>query len=944
VRKAIEALVLVAAAAGAARAGDVKMLNGFNDDAECAKFRFSSSVKVELSAEHATEGGKSAKVTFLTGKRYAGFNLKGSILERWGDYDYVSFDVFNPSDKDQSIFVRIDDSKSKRNDYSSQFGRRFKVFPGANTVKIKTARMPNQVQAWLQRKLDPNKLTLVCVWYGGVPKEDAVLYLDNFALRNNPKVELPKAMRCFDFGPADADCWPGFTHVTPKSRYSDEKGYGFADTQKLKGLDDSFGEGLKHGEALVGTSVYRGGSMSFTVKLDPGRYRIWGATGMAIYPKREYTVTCNGRRIFRCEAGDRLGDLDIFGRDYTKKKTIWETHFLGQVGDEFTAEVDVKTGRAEIKLEGSYSSWLSGGLRALIMHPVGDAASEKTFADIQRQRKEKFLARWRELKPAKLPAPPEFTRAERSRGFMLAYRHYAEKITPYFVPAAGDRLEKLSIAATPGEKEPAVFIVYPTRDAPKAEVTVGDLTGRAGTITASAVGIEYVHYRHLKGSGGMNIVPSHVVPRSWLALEKGIPRQFWLTVNVPADAAAGRYSGTVTVTAAGRKASFPLELEVYPFKLDSVADCGLIYAHIFFVPKTREDTEAAVKCLTAHSVNSATVSGVIKLKGKDPATGKPLFDFSRLDMVMDVMKKAGMTGPVPLFDMSIQGEGGGNSYPHLPFRRAPFNFKITDAGYYDAMTELTRAVKQRAEEKDYLPVLMYPVTELSNDPHMGPPYLEKLVKAFRKVDGVKLICSLNTPKDIVCAKYLDHMMVNWGLKLTEERLARIRSDGARLWFQNIGQSRYTEGFLMLKAGAIGRRQWAVSGRAGGSVHSGDPYNAFMGSGNASLLFCARDEAVPNVTLKWMSEGADDYRYATKLLGLIKEADEKGPARAKAAAAEAQKAYDSILASIRVNTGGARIEIDGRCDNIGDFFDKSTYDRFRRTIAAHILSLNKALGR
>lgn len=42
--------------------------------------------------------------------------------------------------------------------------------------------------------------------------------------------------------------------------------------------------------------------------------------------------------------------------------------------------------------------------------------------------------------------------------------------------------------------------------------------------------------------------------------------------------------------------------------------------------------------------------------------------------------------------------------------------------------------------------------------------------------------------------------------------------------------------------------------------------------------------------------------------------------------------------------GARIEIDGRCDNIGDFLDKATYARFRRTIAEHILSLRKALGR
>lgn len=922
-----------------------KTINGFNDEAERSNCTYAKALKVELVAEHVTEGTKSVKLTCPPNRRWTGFNVRKELLARWGDYDYFTFDIFNPYDKDVVIYVRIDDDQSRQSDYSTQYGRGFKLQPGANQVKIKLSRMPNQVQPWLQRKLNPNTLKLVAIWFPYNKTEETVLYFDNVSLRNAPRAELPEAMRCFDFGSADADCWPGFTHVTRKSKYTDETGYGFNDTRNLRAIDDSFGEGLKHGEALVGTSIYRGGPLTFAVKVDPGRYKIWGATGMSIHPKRAYSVTCNGQPIFTCKAGDRLKDLDPFGRDYTRKSTIWETLFLGQICDEFMAEVEIKNGKTEITVAGEYASWLSGGLRALIVYPVGNAEAEKGFGEVQKQRRSAFLEKWRELKPAKLQSPAAFTADEQARGFMLAYRHYAERISPHFVPVAEDRLKAISIAATPGEMEPAVFIVYPTRDSAKAEVRVSALSGPAGAIPASAITIDYVHYRYVKArGGGLEAVASHVVPRNWLALEKGIPRQFWLTVKVPGNAAPGKYTGTVTVSAAGGQARFPLEAEVYPFKLDTVADCGLIYAHIWSVPEAREDVEAVVKCLAEHNVNSATLSGVIKLKGKNPKTGKPTFEFSRLDMAMETMRKAGMTGPVPLFDMSIQGEGGGNSYPHLGFTRAPYNYKVTDSRYFDAIAELTRQVKERAEAKNYLPVLMYPVTELSNDPHLGPPYLEKLVKAFRRVEGVELICSLNTPKDIVCAKLLDHMMVNWGLKLTEERLARIRDDGAKLWFQNIGQSRYTEGFLMLKAGAIGRRQWIVSGGAGGRVHAGDPFNSLMGGGNSSVLFRAPDRAVPNITLKWMSEGADDYRYASKLLRLVKEANESGTAEAKAVAAEARKAYDKILAAIRINTGGARIESDGRCDNIGDFFDKSTYDGFRRTIAKHIILLQEAAGK
>ena len=124
---------------------------------------------------------------------------------------------------------------------------------------------------------------------------------------------------------------------------------------------------------------------------------------------------------------------------------------------------------------------------------------------------------------------------------------------------------------------------------------------------------------------------------------------------------------------------------------------------------------------------------------------------------------------------------------------------------------------------------------------------------------------------------------------------------------------------------------------------GDPYNCFLGAGNSSM-FRTPDGAIPNVSLEWMSEGADDCRYAHKLLSLIREARETGSPRARAAAAEAQEAYDTIMAQVDISTGGGAIERDGRSDSTGDFYDKSTYDRFRRTIAQHIIAVSEALGK
>lgn len=102
-----------------ARAGetDVRVLNGFNDDAECARFKMG--VKAELVEEHVTEGKKAAKLIFPAGKEFAGFGVSANdagtgreVLARWGDYDYFVFDVFNPNGENIVIDLRIDDDRS----------------------------------------------------------------------------------------------------------------------------------------------------------------------------------------------------------------------------------------------------------------------------------------------------------------------------------------------------------------------------------------------------------------------------------------------------------------------------------------------------------------------------------------------------------------------------------------------------------------------------------------------------------------------------------------------------------------------------------------------------------------------------------------------------------------------------------------------------------------
>ena len=62
-----------------------------------------------------------------------------------------------------------------------------------------------------------------------------------------------------------------------------------------------------------------------------------------------------------------------------------------------------------------------------------------------------------------------------------------------------------------------------------------------------------------------------LMPSASLDVEQGVTQCFWLTLDVPEKAEAGVYKGEVTFRPGkGEAVRVPLELEVYPFALESV--------------------------------------------------------------------------------------------------------------------------------------------------------------------------------------------------------------------------------------------------------------------------------------------------------------------------------------------------------------------------------------
>lgn len=947
------------AAAGEAQAR--KLLCGF-ESVEDANKLGGSKLKRELAADDekltfwlerrgiagkpVTEGAKAAKFVFPKEESYAGLGSRDSTLLRgWEQYEFLKLDVFNPDTKMVQISVRIDDARSGGDDYTTWYNGAFNILPGANTMKIplKALYTPRRKGTGHRgRCLDPKTVKMFCFWTNAKGlKKDITLYLDNLRLENEKKTVFPASLKAFDMGPENALVWPGFTKVTEKSKYDDEKGYGFL---SLKGLVP-YQIGIVWPEAylaLDGDGIWRGWlygrePMTFAVKLDPGKYRIWGSAG-PLRPRHAYTIKAGGKVVASYsppEPGEYNPATDPVAGDYTRSKSLWAHQHEGTRFFPFEGEFETKGGRLDLVLEGVY-----GWLRAVIIHPVRDAEAKKAADEIIAAREKVFMDRMGRLEQKPQPVPsPKPTAEEKKRGFMLAVRDYSEKMGPHFTPRAEDRLKEITIAATPGEHEPAVFIAYPLRDVGKVKVSVSDLKGAGrAVIPSNHIQVAYVRYEYYQlRDDTWEFMQSLIVPRDKLMLEEKVARQFWLTVKMPDNAAAGTYVGRVTVSGPSGDAVFPLRLKVYPFKLKTAAECGLILAHIFSVHNSAPDpwqkVEADLRCLAEHGMNSATLSAVIvnSHNSKTPriVDGRAVYRFGPLDKFMEIAKKVpGMTGPFPLFDMIIQGENGGHSFAGLGelVRKDSCNLKLMSPGYLQAITDLIVQLLKHATEKDYLPVLMYSSSEISNDEYLGPEANKKLIDAMRKAGKIEVVSSVNQPKDIVTAKYLDHIMVNYGTKFDMEKAKRIHAAGAKLWFQNIGAHRFGDGLLMIKTGAIGRRQYPTkNGRL------------------ISKRYFSPELTLPRINLKWIQEGNDDQRYYYCLKDLIAEAKAAGKAAKAVAAAEAEIKEIISLIPVSPSKWGVKTMPDG-LTNLEGFEDKSVYDKVRQRFVNQILALRQALGK
>jgi hypothetical protein len=566
-------------------------------------------------------------------------------------------------------------------------------------------------------------------------------------------------------------------------------------------------------------------------------------------------------------------------------------------------------------------------------------------------------------------APPKPTAEEQKRGFILFSRPMTQVLFPAAVPKAQERVKALSLAACPREYEAAVLAVRALQGLSGVKVSVSDLTGPKGTIPAAAVEVRSMRIQPKLGQRRwgpyqetLMEVPLFLEQRDSVDIPANRNQSFWLTVHVPDDAAAGDYSGTVHVQAAGSGADVPLKLQVYGFRLAEATGvrfgmCDKLRTSAAWLDETFAD-------LRAHGMTGLILTGPESGLRLRSDAGKVVIDWdgtSALEMTMEAYAKAGFPEPITwiwhndivAFCQTLGAPGS--------------------AAFSTAYRQAVVTIEDHAKQAGWRPINHCPVDEPFDDAKQLALAM-RLLPILRSIPGVRTEANgMNGHWDQFsdeAYRLLDVLALHDGPVLRRGQidlnawwafLRKAQRDGKRIEFYNLDvttwhpePTRYMTGFGLWKSGAHGAYEWAYMW----AVNEDDPGAVY--SQPKPVLFrypkAPGESGGPTTGYEGIREGIDDYRYLLTLSQLADRARKAGkgaladqvwaPVQARLDAAS----FNNCLGKASQGdwTGKCEIRPDGTRIVRGDFkidngWGFGDYDALRAMIAAGIERLQGVVG-
>ena len=207
-------------------------------------------------------------------------------------------------------------------------------------------------------------------------------------------------------------------------------------------------------------------------------------------------------------------------------------------------------------------------------------------------------------------------------------------------------LTDLVIQTTPGEYEPAAFAVRGHKD---ISVTVACKEG--------SLPLDWVELNRVESRTDSTPLNRLYPLDGEVKIDSAETSYFWLTVHPPDGAKAGKYSGTVLVTAEGQRAELRLECRVLPFKLadnEITAGAFMCLADLpdgWYRDMKQHGIDAIQFFTWEWSVRDTTMLARRGEWVEEPIAvtrqgDEMVLDFTAMDRIMGGINDAGMKGPV----------------------------------------------------------------------------------------------------------------------------------------------------------------------------------------------------------------------------------------------------------------------------------------------------------
>jgi len=892
--------------------GQVGLISDFEGKVDYFKWQ-GRGLKCEVSKEYYSQGERSLKVVFPKGG-YPGLNCIIGLPKDWRNFDTLKFDFYNPQQEVIKFGIMIKDYLS--DSYAQRYDGYFAFKPGMNSFEFNITGLKTNSK---KRVLSMDRIEHLSIFLFK-PEKKFTLYFDNIRLEKESTSGLNRMYR-FDFGPESSEVWPGFIKVTDKTLYNKEKGHGWSSIDDLRADDRQYPDPLfrdwVRGSGPFNLDLPNDEYTVYMMLEDPGFWEYYqNYESREVYAEDSLALKENLDKIafFQNYYFRHLESEDLPGED------VWTKY----VNTRFTPKIfNVKVDDGQLNLRFSPAWGYACTLSSLIVYPVKAAKeAEIHIAEINKKRKSYFNTQFVESVPVTSELSFDLNQVDKEKGYILFLKNYLEEMLPSTIPSKEELVDEVRLFAVNGESEPFTIGIYPLKDLAECELVAENLTSNEGYIFSSEnVDIKVTQYKlKLEGSSIYKSKGELLRYKSKIKIDKGISRQYWITVNVPENTLPGTYTGKLNfIPAQGKEQTVKLTLSVLPFQLTELdIAVGMFYfapAYLRWYKGTNENFTQQIKehltDLKAHNMNSLAIDIAPKIT-KVHDDGSVVLDFNDLDEFMHLYKLSGFTKPIVGYGMSVL------------VNQAKQHSGRSNLLFSEILKNAYKSIEKHAQEVYGLEIIFCLADEISNVTGEGIDYGVKLAQIARGVPRIKTTAMLNNDKDEPIFPYLDISTINSGMKISQGLIDRIRDSNSDLWFYNIGKNRFSFGYYLAKTKAKGRLQWNYQ------LPAVDPYFDLDGrESDYCASYPSLEGPINSVWFERIREGIDDYKYILTLSNFIQEAKQSNNQEIMLKAKYSEEVIAGILSQISVEINDNQWPV-------------NKYNEERKKIAEQIVILKKAL--